>query len=290
MTIGKEGGCPVHISHIKASGRAAHGLSARAVALIESARKDGQIVTADQYPYTASSTSLRATLVPSRYREGSEKEYMARYGDPQTGPKLKADLAKAVAERDDGQAIQIARYAKQPQWQGLRISEIAKREKKTPLDIVIEIETNGGASIVNFGMNEEDVRIYMKQPWVATASDGSTHLPGASVPHPRSYGTFPRKIGLYSIEEKQVPLEQAIRSASGLPADILRLKDRGYLKAGQFADVVVFDPKTYRDPATYDKPHQLATGVKYVFVNGQAVIENSTHHPDRLPGRPLKPR
>ena len=126
----------------------------------------------------------------------------------------------------------IARYATKPEWQGKDLAAIAAAEKKTPLDIVLEIERNGGAQIVNFGMNEEDVRLFMKQPFVATASDGSAQVPGETVPHPRSYGTFPRKIGRYAIEDKVIPLEQAIRSASGLPADILQLPERGYLKAG----------------------------------------------------------
>jgi N-acyl-D-amino-acid deacylase len=288
IAIGKEGGCPVHISHIKASGRAAHGLSARAVALIETARKAGQAVSADQYPYTASSTSLRATIVPTKYREGSTKEYVARYGDPQTGPRLKADLAEAISERDNGKAIQIATYSKKPAWQGKRLSEIAAAEKRDVLDIVIEIETTGGAQIVNHAMNEEDVRVYMKQPWVATASDGSAKVADKSVPHPRSYGTFARKIGFYSIEEKTIPLEHAIRSCSGLPADVLGFKDRGYVKAGQWADVVVFDPKTYRDHATYENPHQLSTGVKYLFLNGAMVIDDGKHKPDVLAGKILK--
>lgn len=288
ITIGKAGNCPVHISHIKASGRAAYGLSIRAVAMIENARKSGQKVTADQYPYTASSTSLRATIVPTKYREGSTKEYVARYGDPQAGPKLKADLAEAIGERDNGKAIQIATYSKNRAWQGKRLSEIAASEKRDVLEIVIEIETNGGAQIVNHGMSEEDVRIYMKQPWVATASDGGAKNADSTVPHPRSYGTFARKIGFYSIEEKAIPLESAIRSSSGLPADILGFQDRGYIKVGQFADVVVLDPKTYRDRATYEKPHQLASGVKYLFLNGKTVIEDGNHKPDLLAGKVLR--
>jgi N-acyl-D-amino-acid deacylase len=127
----------------------------------------------------------------------------------------------------------------------------------------------------------------MKQPWVATASDGGVQTPGPTVPHPRSYGTFPRKIGYYAIEEKIVPVEAAIRSSSGLPADILKLTDRGYLKAGYFADVVVFDPKTYRDTATFDKPHQYATGVKWVLVNGHAAIKDGEYR-DALGGRVLR--
>src|SRR5258708_4351596 len=146
-------------------------------------------------------------------------------------------------------------------------TSIAAEEKKTPLEIVLEIERRGGAQIVNFSMKEEDVRLIMKRPWVATASDGSAMTKGNTVPHPRNYGCFPRKIGYYALAEKHIPLEQAIRSATGLPADILRLPERGYLKAGYFADVVVFDPKTFRDTATFARPHSYAAGVVSVYVN-----------------------
>jgi N-acyl-D-amino-acid deacylase len=127
----------------------------------------------------------------------------------------------------------------------------------------------------------------MKQPFVTTASDGSSQLAGNTVPHPRSYGCFARKIGHYAIEEKLLPVEQAIRSASGLPADVLHLKDRGYLKAGSFADVIVLDPAQYRDRATFDKPHQLATGVRYLFVNGKLVIDGGKYT-EALAGKVLR--
>jgi N-acyl-D-aspartate/D-glutamate deacylase len=271
LTIGKEAKLPVHISHIKASGKKAWGLSADAVAVIQKARGDGQAVTADQYPYVASSTSLAATVVPTRFRDGTAKEYRARLDDPEKGPQIRKAVEADVKGREKN--IVIASFRANPRWQGKSLADIAETEKKSATDVVIEIEKAGGASVVNFGMSEEDVRIYMKQPWVATASDGSAQIPGNNVPHPRSYGTFPRKIGRYSIQDGVVPLEQAIRSSSGLPADVLGLKDRGYLKAGQFADVVVFDPKAYRDTATFEKPHQYAAGVKYVFVNGKVVVE-----------------
>ncbi|MBN9518587.1 amidohydrolase family protein, partial [bacterium] len=282
------GGCRVHISHIKASGKAAWGKSATAVALIEDARRKGLAVTADQYPYVASSTSLRATLVPTRYREGTNADFVRRLDDPAVGPQMKADIAKALEGREGGGRIQIARYNPKPAWQGKKISAIAEVEKRESIDVVLEIERNGGAQVVNFGMSEEDVRVYMRQPWVATASDGSTHRPGNSVPHPRSYGTFPRKIGHYAIEEKLVPVELAVRSATGLPADILRLTDRGYLKAGAFADVVVLDPATYRDTATFDRPHQYATGVRWVFVNGRPIIADGRFDPAVLGGRVIR--
>jgi N-acyl-D-aspartate/D-glutamate deacylase len=286
--IGRDSGCRVHISHIKASGKSAWGMSAGAVGLIEGFRKKGLEVTADQYPYIASSTSLRATLVPSKYREGTDMDFVARLDDPETGPKMKADIEKALGGRDGGKRIQIARYGKNPKWNGKKVSEIAEVEKKEPIDIVLEIERNGGAQIVNFGMSEDDVRVYMKQPWVATASDGGVQTPGDTVPHPRSYGTFPRKIGYYAIQEKLIPVEAAIRSSTGLPADILKLTDRGYIKPGYYADLVVFDPETFRDTATFEKPHQYAAGVKWVLVNGHPEIKDGKYQDGVLGGQVLR--
>ncbi len=273
LTIGREAKLPIHVSHIKASGKAAWGKSADAVSLIRKARASGQAVTADQYPYIASSTSLAATLIPTRFRDGDAKDYQARLIDAEKGPQIRKAIEAAIGGRDGGKNIMIARYRPNPKWQGKSLKDIAEAEKKTVVDVVMEIEKAGGSAVVNFGMSEDDVRIYMKEPWVATASDGSSQVPGDSVPHPRSYGTFSRKIGRYSIRDGLIPLEQAIRSSSGLPADILGLKDRGYLKPGQFADVVVFDPKTFLDTATFEKPHQYSTGLSYLFVNGNLVIE-----------------
>jgi N-acyl-D-amino-acid deacylase len=274
LTIGREAGLPVHISHMKASGRKVWGKAADQVALVLKARKQGQVVTADQYPYIASSTSLSAMVVPARFREGTHKDFLARLDDPDTGPRIRKAIATDLEGRQGGRDLRIASYAPRPDWQGKSLADIARIEKKNPVEVVLEIERGGGAGIVSFGMSEEDVRLIMKQDFVATASDGSARVPGATVPHPRSYGCFPRKIGRYAIEDGVITLEHAVRSASGLPADILRLKERGYLKAGYHADVVVFDPKTFRDRATFDRPHQYATGVVYLFVNGRCVIDN----------------
>jgi N-acyl-D-aspartate/D-glutamate deacylase len=285
LTIGREAKLPVHISHLKASGRRAWGKSADEIALIEKARKAGQEVTADQYPYVASSTSLRATLIPARFREGSAKDFLARLDDPEQGQLIRKAIESGIDGREGGKTIRIARYTPKPAWQGKDLHAIAEAENKTATEIVLEIERNGSAQVVNFGMSEEDVRLIMKQPWVATASDGGAMVPGDSVPHPRTYGTFPRKIGHYAIADKLIPVEQAIRSASGLPADILKLSDRGYLKTGYYADVVLLDPETYRDRATYDKPHAYATGVVYLWVNGKAAIEKGK---STLAGRVLR--
>jgi hypothetical protein len=151
----------------------------------------------------------------------------------------------------------------------------------------VEITRGGGAAIVNFSMSEVDVQYVMALPWVATASDGRAYLPGGDRPHPRSYGTFSRKIGHYAIREKTLDLAQAVRSCTGLPADILKLPERGYLRLNYFADLVVFDPERIGDEATFDDPHQYSRGVKYVFVNGQPAVWNGTPT-GALAGRALK--
>ncbi|MEX0718296.1 MAG: D-aminoacylase [Planctomycetaceae bacterium] len=272
LEIGRRGELPVHVSHFKASGRESWGLIREAARMIEAARDKGQTVTADQYPYTASSTSLEATVIPTWARAGGQQALVARFDDAEVGQRLKEEIAKKLELRDGGGVIQIARYSPRADWTGLRLSEIAKKESKSPLALVEEITRGGGAAIVNFGMSEEDVRFAMKFSWVATASDGSAMTPNSTQPHPRSYGTFSRKIGLYAVREKVLPLEQAIRSASGLPADILELPDRGYLREGYVADIVAFDPEAFRDKATFESPHQYSTGCRYVFVAGEAAV------------------
>ncbi len=288
LTIGKEANLPVHISHIKVSGRSVWGKSPDVLALLIQARKNGIKVTADQYPYIASSTSLTATLIPTRFREGERAELVKRFDDPELGVLLRKAIANSLESKNGGADLRIASYAPKPGYAGKNIAELAKMTGKSPVDLVVEIEKSGGAQIVHFGMSEEDMRLFMKQDFVATASDGGAKVPDtSSVPHPRSYGTFPRKIGFYSIQEKLIPIESAIRSASGLPADIMGLKDRGYLKVGYFADIVVFNPDTFRDKATYDKPHQYAVGISHVLVNGTFAIMDGKPT-GKLAGKPLK--
>lgn len=288
LRIGREAKLPVHISHFKSSGREAWGLVQRAVQQVEAARQKGQIVTADQYPYIASSTSLDATILPSWALAGGRKELVKRLDDPTTAARILEATADSLEKKDGGTAIRIARYEPRQDWVGKNLVEIAQAENKTPLDIGIEIARNGGAAIVNFSMDEADVRHVMQVPWVATASDGRAYLPGADRPHPRNYGTFTRKIGLYAVAEKVITLEAAVRSATSLPAEILGLKDRGILEPGKFADVTMFDPNTIRDTATFDDPHQYSQGVKFVLVNGELAIYNGTPTGAR-PGKALKP-
>lgn len=287
IKIGREAKCPIHVSHFKASGEEAWGLVRPASEMIEAARKEGLVVTADQYPYIASSTSLDATLLPTWSLAGGREKLIERLKDKKQSARIRDFVAKKLDQTRDGAAIKLTSYSAKPAWVGRSIAEIAESENTKPLDIAITIFRHGGAGIVNFGMSEEDVRFVMQQPWVATASDGRAYLPSSDKPHPRSYGTFPRKIGEYAIREKVISIEAAIRSCTALPAWIIGMTDRGLLKPGLFADIVVFDPKTLRDTATFDDPHQYAIGIKHVFVNGEAAVRDG-EVTETLAGRGLK--
>lgn len=273
IEIGRRGGLPAHVSHFKASGSQAWGSLRVAAGLIEDARQKGQRVTADQYPYVASSTSLEAMVIPTWAREGGNKQLVSRLDDQETGPKLRQEIEKKLTTRN---RMVIASFRKRPEWVGKSLDEIASSENRSQLSVVEEITRAGGASAVSFGMNEEEVRYGMQLPWVATASDGSARIPGADRPHPRSFGTFTRKIGRYAIQEKVLPLAAAIRSSSGLPADILSLSDRGYLKTGYAADIAVLDPAQVLDQATFEEPYRYSTGVRHVFVNGRPAVFEGT--------------
>ncbi|RIK80416.1 MAG: N-acyl-D-amino acid deacylase [Planctomycetota bacterium] len=286
IEIGRRAKTPVHISHLKASGQPYWGTVRGAARLIEQARAAGQVVTADQYPYIASSTSLEAMLLPDWAREGGREETVKRLSDPQALARLQPALAQALAERPH---IRIVAYKADPKYSGRVLQEIAAEQNRPAADVVLEILRNDSPSAINFGMSEDDVRFVMQQPWVATASDGSVKLPSAELGHPRSFGTFPRKIGHYAVREKVIPIEQAVRSATALPAEILGLTERGRLQAGCFADIVVFNPEEIIDRATFDQPFEPPAGIKHVFVNGQAAIADGT--PTRsLSGRALRHR
>ncbi|MCP3694936.1 MAG: D-aminoacylase [Planctomycetaceae bacterium] len=286
LTIGREAGLPVHISHFKASGLKAWGLASEAVALLVKAREGGQRVTADQYPYTASSTSLGTMVVPAKYR--NREALVKALGDEKQARQVKEAIRKGIQVRGEGKRLYVAGYRKNREWQGKNLDELARQEKTTPLEIVLEIQQNGGASMVNFGMDEAEVRYIMKQTFVATASDGSARsLNDETQPHPRNFGCFPRKIGHYCLRGNVLPLSQAIRSATGLPADILHLPERGYVRQGYWADLVLFDPKNFIDTATFAQPKQLSTGVRFLWVNGELAIENGKPT-GKLAGRALR--
>jgi N-acyl-D-aspartate/D-glutamate deacylase len=286
LAIGKQAKLPVHVSHIKVSGKANWGVAPDAIHKLREARAAGQRVTADQYPYPASSTSLAATLIPDELREW--KDLQAALDDAERGDKVRKQISRKIADRDGGKQLVVANFKSDRAWQGKSLAAIAQETKKSPLEVAIDIMRRGGASVVSFGMSEDEVRLFMREPFVATASDGSaTSLDSAAQPHPRSFGCFPRKIGYYAVEGKVLPLTRAIRSASGLPADILGLPERGYLKAGYFADIVVFDRDTFRDQATFAKPLAWSTGVKLLLVNGQIAVEEGKPT-EKLAGRAIR--
>ncbi len=285
IEIGRRAGLPVHVSHFKASLKPNWGKLREAAAVIEEARRAGQQVTADQYPYIASSTSFEPSVVPLGAIPGGRKDLRQRMSaDPALDRQVRELLRQRLANTQDVLLCSGNKSA----WNCRYVSEIASTEKLDPVDVVLEIYCAGGGTVVNFAMCEEDVRYGMKLPWVATASDGWAAGPSkAPVFHPRLFGTFPRKIGRYAIEEQVLPLAQAIRSCTGLPADILRLADRGYLRANAAADVLAFDPQTFRDRSTFEQPGVYATGVRYLFVNGKAAIEGGTPT-QALSGRVLR--
>ncbi|OHB81330.1 MAG: hypothetical protein A2V98_18080 [Planctomycetes bacterium RBG_16_64_12] len=244
------------------------------------------IVTADQYPYVATSTSLvdtlmRATLIPG----GREKLFERMDADPA----LEQAVRKVIAGRlNDTPRVVIASSKEYPQAVGKSLREIAAEQGRDVVDLVLEIQRNGGASVVNFSLSEEDARYAMTLPWVATASDGSALFPDPKAcPHPRNFGTFPRKVGYYALGQNVLSLAQAIRSCSGLPADILGLSDRGYLRPGAYADVVVFDPETFIDRATFENPQQYSTGVRRLFVAGHPALDDGKPSPT-LHGRAIR--
>jgi N-acyl-D-aspartate/D-glutamate deacylase len=269
VRIGREAGLPVHISHLKASGKSNWGSLRLGVRRIEEARASGLRVTADQYPYTASSTSLEATLFPDWSREGGNDELKKRLSDPEATAKIRKSIVSKLA---DSERIQLVSCEHNRAWIGKSLDEVAALEKSEPADIAIRIQQDSGASVINFGMNEDDMRMAMPIEWVATASDGGAKVPTSALPHPRSFGTFPRKIGRYAIGEKVLTLAQAIRSSSSLPADILGLTDRGRIAEGLVADIAVFDPKSFQDQATFESPYLPNLGIVHVLVGGRPAV------------------
>jgi N-acyl-D-amino-acid deacylase len=284
LQIARRAKLPCHISHLKASKRPNWGKVRAAARMIEQARHDGLQITADQYPYNASSTSIMAMLLPEEEREGGEAETAERLNDANEAARVRPLVAHAIEARGP---LMIASYSEKRQWIGKTIHEVAEAEGREPVDVALELFRDPKAQGVNFGMNEADVRFVMTLQWVATASDGSTKIDDGTRPHPRSYGTFPRKIGRYAIRENVLSLPSAVRSASGLPAEIIGITDRGYVRQNLVADLVVFDPTQLEDRATYEKPFGTSAGIRWVLINGQVAIANGEPQ-DLLAGRPLR--
>jgi len=279
IRIAREARIPVHISHIKALGVDVWGQADTVIALIRNARAAGLDVTADQYPYTASGTGVGAALLPRWAEEGGNDSLRARFANPAVRARIVAEMADNMRRRG-GAASLLMTSTRVPGILGKNLEEIAREKGKAPVEAAIDIILAGGSSVASFNMNDDDIRNFMIQDFVVTGSDGSDG-------HPRKYGTFPKLIREYVQKEHVLSLTQAVRRSSALTAAMLRIKDRGTLEAGKFADVIVFDLSTMNDRATYREPTLLAEGVKFVVVNGVVTIDNGTYT-GATAGRALK--
>ena len=282
--IAREAGLPAHISHLKLAGKPMWGKNKKLIARLDRARTGGVRLTHDQYAYTASSTGIQQ-MIPSEARRAGRKKFAELLSDPDKKKKLVDEMKGSLEkkERDSYAYAVIAYHAHDKSLNGLNIVEAAKkRYGKSNLDdqieLILDIEKNGGASGVFHGMNEDDVRAFIRSPFTMFASDSSVRVYKSGVPHPRGYGNAARFLARYVREQKVITLEEAVRRLTALPARTFKLKDRGELKPGYWADVVVFDPAKIKDQATFKNPHQYAVGFRLVLVNGAIVVENDKHN------------
>jgi N-acyl-D-amino-acid deacylase len=301
VRIGREAHIPVEIWHLKVAGKNNWGKMPEVVAKINAARAAGADITADTYAYPAWSNSFSA-FIPPWAHDGGDAKLIERLKDPVMRARIRKDMLTPSRDWDNewdeipGPGAVIICAVQNPKllpMQGKTLAEVARLWNKDPIDALFDflIEDNAFTEIAAFGMSEPDVLLALQQPWVSVDNDSSGTSPdgllGQEHPHPRAYGTFPRVLRKYVREDKQLALEDAIRKFSALPAQRMRLTDRGVLKSGMWADVVVFDPNTIRDLATFDKPNQLSEGMEYVLVNGVLVIDGGKMT-GALPGKVLR--
>ncbi len=293
LRIAREAKIRAEVSHLKLSGPSAWGLNAKVLAALDEARAEGLAITHDEYAYTASSTGL-AQLIPDTARAGKRADFVARIADPVQKAEIVAEM-KATREKqgrtDYGYAV-IARFAADPSLNGKTIPEAAKIRRgadsiEDQIELIFDIERQGGGSAIFHGMDEKDVQAFLRHPLTMIASDGGPRKFGEDVPHPRSYGNNARVLGRYVREMKVLTIEDAIRRMTSLPAQTFHLADRGVLKPGAWADIVIFDPAKVNDPATFADPHHYAEGFSDVIVNGEVVIRDGVLTGAR-PGGPLR--
>ena len=294
IAIGEKGGLPTQITHHKVIGKAYWGGSVQTLKMVDEARARGVDATIDQYPYTASATSIGSALMPSWANEGGREATLKRLKDPATRAKIKAaSLAIIRDERGGGDPKNVSVSACQfdPKLAGQNLAQITQGRGfavslENAAETVMWIVEQGGCGGIFHAIGEQDLERILVHPATMIASDGEVAVFGRNVPHPRSYGTFVRVLGVYVREKKLLPLETAVQKMSAFPAQRLGLSDRGVLRAGLKADIAVFDAATVRDTATFEKPHSYADGVSVVIVNGQVAFENGKMTAAR-PGRVL---
>ncbi len=264
LRIGREAQLPVHIAHIKALGIDVWGESDSVIALVDSARASGMEVTADQYPYTASGTSVGASLLPRWAEAGGRDSLRARIRNPEVRDHLVADMTDNMRRRGGAKSLLITGGGDRS-LVGKTLDDIAKSRNADPILTAIEIIMAGGAGVASFNMNEDDIANFMRQPWVMTGSDGSDG-------HPRKYGTYPRKLHDYVLGKHVITLEEMVQRSSHDVATAFRMGQRGTLAPGWFADVIVMDTAKVAERATYEEPQRLAEGMQYVLVNGRLAV------------------
>ncbi|MEO5898031.1 MAG: D-aminoacylase [Vicinamibacterales bacterium] len=294
IAIGEGGGLPTQVTHHKVVGKANWGRSTETLKLIDEARARGVDVTSDQYPYTASSTSVGSALLPAWALEGGREQMAARLKDPPTRAKIKSGVVMMIRdERGGGDPtnVQLASCGFDAALAGKTLADVTRARGMEPTlenaaEATLWIVEQGGCQGVFHAMIEADVARIMLHPTTMIASDGEVPIFGRANPHPRSYGTFARVLAVYVRQKGALTLEDAVRKMTSFPAARMRIMDRGILRAGMKADITIFDPATVRDTATFEKPHAYAVGFSHVIVNGQVVYENGAMTAAR-PGRVL---
>jgi N-acyl-D-amino-acid deacylase len=280
IEIGRQTGIPIVLTHHKAVGTPMWGKSAATLAMVDSARRTNVDVMIDQYPYTATHTGI-AVLIPEWAFDGGDTAFARRARDPVLRDSIKKGIVfNILNDRGGGdlRRVQFSRVAWQRDLEGKTLHDWAVMRGLAPTpetgaDLVIRAELDGGANAIYHVLDEGDVRRIMRHPQTMIASDGRLSRPGDGHPHPRAYGTFPRVLGRYVRDETVLTLEQAVHKMTGMPAARLGLRDRGVLRGGAYADVVVFDPARVADRATFDAPHQYPIGIEFVLVNGVVAVE-----------------
>jgi N-acyl-D-aspartate/D-glutamate deacylase len=268
IRIGREAHMPVHISHIKALGADVWGQSDTVIALMKKARDAGVDITASQYPYTASGTSVGASLLPRWAEVGGRDSLRWRINNPATHQRLSVEMTENMRRRGGANSLLIT--GGDSTIRGKRLDEVARAWGTTPIEAAMRIIARADASVASFNMTEKDIVNFMKQDFITTDSDGSDG-------HPRKYGTFPKFWHEYVQQKHVLSIPKAIERSTLTSAKLLRLKDRGALTAGAFADIIAFDPDTFADRSTYEQPTLLAVGMKYVLVNGALAIEDGKY-------------
>lgn len=295
IEIGRRAQLSVQVSHAKIAADSYWGQTGKYMHKLQKARDEGMVVYADQYPYRAGSGGLISQL-PDWCRDGGREALLQRLQDPETRERIVRDTIKrwkeAATTFNRAESIRLVQFNRQPEFNGKSLTEICELLDRTPtlengIRLALELLEQEACRMVGFYGNEEDVVSFMQNPYVMVGSDGACVIFGEGVPHPRYYGTYPRILGRYVREQGVLTLEEAIRKMTSLPAKAFGIEGRGVLREGAFADIVIFNPETILDKASFQKPHQYPEGIPYVIVNGEIVVEEN-RITDRRPGRVLR--